>query len=289
MRFGSIFRGNRGGIEGNGSPDQILPVSDCAFECDSCTAKFPSSVKIERDGLLWGTAKPWRSHVLVATGKSDWAHGLEDEAGSLSTVLANWHPTTTGGKRTIVSNSSLPPPADYFTTTDRDKASNVFVLPAQITATNVRASVAQKVTDQLLAFNEPPVSTTKAALPEEIDGAKISRQDHLAVILLCSHRTRDKRCGVTAPILRKELELQLREHDLFRDATDDRPGGVPIYYVSHVGGHKFAGNVIIYRNTGDGIWMGRVEPKHCKAIVEETVIKGNVFPEYLRQAFKSEW
>jgi len=31
---------------------------------------------------------------------------------------------------------------------------------------------------------------------------------------------------------------------------DDRPGGVGIYFISHVGGHKFAANVIVYRKSG---------------------------------------
>lgn len=28
---------------------------------------------------------------------------------------------------------------------------------------------------------------------------------------------------------------------------DDRPGGVGIYFISHVGGHKFSANVMVYR------------------------------------------
>jgi hypothetical protein len=28
---------------------------------------------------------------------------------------------------------------------------------------------------------------------------------------------------------------------------DERPGGVGIYFISHVGGHKFAANVMVYR------------------------------------------
>ena len=31
--------------------------------------------------------------------------------------------------------------------------------------------------------------------------------------------------------------------------------------VSHVGGHKFAGNVIVYSPSGTGVWYGRVSPE----------------------------
>ena len=30
---------------------------------------------------------------------------------------------------------------------------------------------------------------------------------------------------------------------------DERPGGVGVYFISHVGGHKFAANVMIYRRS----------------------------------------
>lgn len=70
---------------------------------------------------------------------------------------------------------------------------------------------------------------------------------HSAVILLCSQRTRDVRCGQSAPLLRKEFERHLRPLGLYRELDDERPGGVGIYFVSHVGGHKYAANVIVYR------------------------------------------
>lgn len=30
---------------------------------------------------------------------------------------------------------------------------------------------------------------------------------------------------------------------------------------SHIGGHKFAGNLIVYSPRGTGVWYGRVSPK----------------------------
>lgn len=66
--------------------------------------------------------------------------------------------------------------------------------------------------------------------------------------------------------------------------------------ISHIGGHAFAGNVVIYipkqwklrdRNVysplaGKGIWYGRVEPRHVWGIVEETIQKGRIIEELLR-------
>lgn len=102
---------------------------------------------------------------------------------------------------------------------------------------------------------------------------------------------------------------------------DERPGGVGVYFISHVGGHKFAANVMVYRRClkkekgevgedggggkeegkgekGDGewgegsqcIWLGRVRPEDCEGIVKQTVLKGKVVkPErQLRGGFDRE-
>lgn len=114
---------------------------------------------------------------------------------------------------------------------------------------------------------------------------------HAAVILLCSQRTRDARCGQSAPLLRREFERHLRPLGLYRDLDDTRPGGVGIYFISHVGGHKYAANVIVYRRrdfewykrgeldeegAAQGIWLARVQPEECENIVRYTVLQGKV-------------
>jgi len=82
---------------------------------------------------------------------------------------------------------------------------------------------------------------------------------------------------------------------------------VLIVKVSHIGGHKYAGNVIvnqsfgsfrtfsnnstaisffgllqIYTPSGSGIWYGRVTPHDVDSIVSNTIIDGLVLPPLLR-------
>ena len=60
--------------------------------------------------------------------------------------------------------------------------------------------------------------------------------------------------------------------------------------ISHIGGHKWAGNVIIYIPpsfktnplAGCGIWYGRVEPQHVEGIVGKTLIDGKVIKPLFR-------
>ena len=126
---------------------------------------------------------------------------------------------------------------------------------------------------------------------------------HNYLILLCSQKTRDARCGQSAPLLRREFERHLRPLGLYRDLHDERPGGVGIYFISHVGGHKFSANLMIYRRAGvdsgekvvsgeaaQCIWIARVRPEDCEGIVKFTIMQGKVVkPErQLRGGFDRE-
>ncbi|KAG0343616.1 hypothetical protein BG004_005137 [Podila humilis] len=103
-----------------------------------------------------------------------------------------------------------------------------------------------------------------------------------AAIMICSHKKRDKRCGVTAPILGKEFKRILRAKDLYGTLEGD----VEIWMISHIGGHKFAGNVIVHMNEGMAVWYGRVEPCHAQAIVDATVERGEIIRELYRGCMK---
>ena len=150
---------------------------------------------------------------------------------------------------------------------------------------------------------------------------------HKYLILLCSHKTRDARCGQSAPLLAKEFARVLRPLGLHRDLHDERPGGVGVYFINHVGGHKYSANVIIYRKGENGmfsfifslkidlflftfcwlssanwrfawcageavqgIWLARVRPEDCENVIKYTVLQGKVVkPErQLRGGFNRE-
>ena len=50
---------------------------------------------------------------------------------------------------------------------------------------------------------------------------------------------------------------------------------------SHIGGHKFAGNLIVY-NAAGGHWYGRVKPCHAEAIVDTHIVQGQIIKELWR-------
>lgn len=133
------------------------------------------------------------------------------------------------------------------------------------------------------------------------------RKVRAPTILICGHMSRDSRCGFLGPVLeaefKKHLQMRLKKlQGIPCDAPDVDPRTIshPFYMnismCSHVGGHAFAGNVIIhfpaeflpvedgvlYPLAGKSIWYGRVEPRHVGGIVDETVVGGKIIEDLLR-------
>lgn len=123
---------------------------------------------------------------------------------------------------------------------------------------------------------------------------------HSPTVLICGHGGRDIRCGVMAPALETEFQRILQSHGFTSAGSDsttvDGPNHANIGLISHVGGHKYAGNVIVYIPpemkmgasaephplAGKGIWYGRVEPKHVQGIVNEMILGGRVVTDHFR-------
>lgn len=149
-----------------------------------------------------------------------------------------------------------------------------FINPSLTTTTPLKPD------DESSPEPQPPATSTTLSTP-----LRSHPCPHSAVILLCSQRTRDARCGQSAPLLKRELERHLRPLGLYRDMDDTRPGGVGIYFISHVGGHKYSANMFVYRRregadesegAAQGIWLARVRPEDCENIIRFTVLQGKV-------------
>lgn len=137
------------------------------------------------------------------------------------------------------------------------------------------------------------------------------------LVLICGHGGRDDRCGVLGPVLAAEFEekLALEGLDVMKGPVEATVGGdagriegqvgeaktgARVGLISHIGGHKFAGNVIVYLPpglkkdgkthplAGHGIWYGRIEPKHVEGIIKETILGGNVVADKFRGGIDSQ-
>jgi hypothetical protein len=67
--------------------DPAVDGEDCDHDCATCTIKYPSKFSIDEKEELYGLVKGWSTHLLVATGKSDWVRDVEDEKGSVMEAI----------------------------------------------------------------------------------------------------------------------------------------------------------------------------------------------------------
>ena len=63
--------------------DPAVDGEDCDRDCESCHIQYPKGFKIEEDDKLYGHVNGWDTHMLVATGKTDWVKDVQDEKGSV--------------------------------------------------------------------------------------------------------------------------------------------------------------------------------------------------------------
>ncbi|WJX65248.1 hypothetical protein P8452_49929 [Trifolium repens] len=97
-------------------------------------------------------------------------------------------------------------------------------------------------------------------------------------IFVCAHGSRDVRCGVCGPVLIDKLneEIQLR-------GLKDQ---ISVMACSHVGGHKYAGNLITFSPGPDGKimghWYGYVTPNDVPALLDQQIAKGEVIHKLWR-------
>ncbi|EDN05164.1 predicted protein [Histoplasma mississippiense (nom. inval.)] len=268
--------------------DPEVDGPDCDKDCADCTTKFPSRFNINSDRELYGSIKTYTKHVIVATGKTDWEQRVENERGSLMEgfKLGSFKPKTGGGGKMMVSASNLPvyPAYNDAQGHGQGKSQDNAQPQPQPQAQQMQDPASSSTPDTQSKPDKGELSRSGPESPHKLTTRPCLR-DHL--ILLCSHHRRDARCGISAPLIRRELERHLRPLGLYRDDDDSRPGGVGIVYVSHVGGHKFAANVLIYRRAAEQmIWLARVRPADCEGIVKQTVLKGKiVHADQLRGGF----
>lgn len=77
--------------------DPAVDGEDCDHDCESCSIKYPSSFKVEENDKLYGHIGGWATHMLVATGKTDWVKNIEDEKGSVMEAVGKYGKEPTNG------------------------------------------------------------------------------------------------------------------------------------------------------------------------------------------------
>ena len=96
------------------------------------------------------------------------------------------------------------------------------------------------------------------------------------LILVCTHGARDKRCGRAGPPLIKSLKEEIKKRGF--SENDNTNHVIRVRATSHIGGHKFAGTIIIYPQAD---WYGHLNKKKANIIID-TIIKNKRLDKHWR-------
>ncbi|KAI8076457.1 Sucrase/ferredoxin-like-domain-containing protein [Gilbertella persicaria] len=256
---------------------ELSPV--VPIDCKGCTKPcahppLPPNLGIDQSKPLHNTIPPYAIHILIMTGKSNWPAHIEDEGLAHAFIRAirkrkgtdqrpfenRYHPAFAAddSQRVIVTNCSLP-------SVHSTRGTDILLLPDNIIISNITPKRVDTLLDYI--FGKPCYHAFSTySFP------------YSSLILVCGHGNKDRRCGTIGPILLESLEQA--SHQAGEESTK-------VALVSHLGGHAFAGNLVVYTYHGRrAIWYGRVTPCYCKDIVENTLDDNKVIEDLVRGIFE---
>lgn len=191
-------------------------------ECE-CMYGFERPDFLTRDGDLLGSIDDFKKHVIICTGQLDWPRIITEPDG-LAKTFHNYIKSLKDKMPDRVKISAC----NQISENPNGEGMDVIIFPDLVKYKNVtEKDVAALVDSQLVA------GTRFGGLESEpIDGDWV---------FVCTHNERDRRCGVCGPRLLLEFDKALKSEQFSHLAER-----IKIRAISHIGGHKFAGNVLIY-------------------------------------------
>ncbi|TGJ80508.1 hypothetical protein E0Z10_g8253 [Xylaria hypoxylon] len=291
---------------------------------------MPEGLPLDYNGKLNGLISNYAEQVLVCTGQNDWPSRIEEEssgdnlAADLKELIGRGGIYSDPFHNISVLNSSFP---SSISCRPEVQSTSAYLLPSfkyvpflpRVSFEAVQALVkGYLLPEKLHPMNDglPQIHKDRLLRKEAYQHLLPGVRDvDDVLVLICGHGGRDMRCGIMGPALQAEFERQLPQAGLevlhgplldesvsappLPGTVGDRSSTARVGLISHVGGHKFAGNIIIYlppilKNkagnphplAGHGIWYGRIEPKHVEGVIQETIVEGNVIADHFRGAIK---
>ncbi|KAH9045507.1 Sucrase/ferredoxin-like-domain-containing protein [Lactarius pseudohatsudake] len=312
---------SHGALEAAGVPVSFADCRTCPNPCEDGHEEYPHRIAsmIDRTSEMLGSVRPYRRQVVISTGRSDWKRSVTSEQGSLASYLAAIEgaaPTTLTGFSTPGTLPGTPNSTSLHLPNATLKHTVVSILNgSHDTLSKHYDHETVLIFPDYKVVAEVPRSLDWSPRPGSSSGSSAVKSwviPYACVILICSHRRRDARCAVVAPKLEYAFSETLEREGWDVHTQLDDPTGPPledfadgyekeaelnrrlqeldnglskralVLKTSHIGGHKYAGNVIIYMPQGAGVWYGRVSTHEVEPIVRTTILGGQILPPLLR-------
>lgn len=123
---------------------------------------------------------------------------------------------------------------------------------------------------------------TNGAIPWTSKGILAANRSDEYFIFICSHRSRDERCGFCGSIL-----VELFRQAITKQLSPEAAERVTVLPCSHVGGHIYAGNVILYSKHG-GVAFGLFKPTDIEAVVASIAEGEGKVPDSLQTRIRGQ-
>lgn len=249
------------------------PVKDTG--CTYCEPDLFTKSRINHKKNLRNSTVALYKHVLLLNGSPDhesWPKRFEMNPGQpISDITMLKRKFTDGYHPSMVSMTSLQE-SKAVPGFDLSNSALVGLYPDGLA---VEVPI-DRMKDFVVAYlsgssGSPGEKEQKEKLKSTFKSVKLTKD----YILVCGHKKRDIRCGKMGPLVMAEFRKTFEMNHIQSETA-------ALGYISHIGGHKFAANVLVFKKNGDVIWYGRVEPKHVQGIVEKTVLGNEIIEELYR-------
>lgn len=267
--------------------NQVVKVCDNP-DCDSSDSdekchnsndlELFNNLKLDRESILFNSSKQNDIFIIVPTSKDDWLHDPLNDTKDNDNIIYKINEFLNEFNKNINPNAKI---NIKFSSLSMDlldlnqlryKSTRLLILPHFIWINSLDL--------------ENIIPTLNLLIPEFLNNTPdymLMKYPNLlsctlfdSFVFICSHTTRDKRCGKTAPILKKNFNSYLSEYPLISK-------NIAIEYINHVGGHKFAANVLIFtkklKNSIKNdefiyslIWLGRFTPLEVEYICKNILL-----------------
>jgi hypothetical protein len=239
--------------------EDIDPCSNCSDPC-STHPTYPSTLnsRINYSLPLQGTVKPYYKHVLISTGQSDWKSHIEDEGGSFAAQLERAIKGNNNKEKKVKKDkkdkkdknknksveSSLKKPKILIANSSRknddddpsfSEGNDILLFSDNILVRRVSPHNAVEFYNQFLSGHKNDDNNSSSSHVTFV----VEPMPYKAVVLICSHMHRDKRCGVTAPFLKDEFDKILKDKGLDVESRAKNNDGIAVYMTSHIGGKYY--------------------------------------------------
>ncbi|TKY88980.1 hypothetical protein EX895_002221 [Sporisorium graminicola] len=163
-------------------------------------------------------------------------------------ALKPWDPTTPRMMRAVPNSAQEQEQFIVYAYTINGTMAKVG--PVSLASLDAGSSFRQRI-DDALASAQPQTGRSK--------------QTDETHIYICTHGSRDCRCGVAGTAVYQALKDEVRSHQASTiKAGNDAPKKVRVFPISHVGGHAWAANALVYPH---GDWYGNLRVTDSKLVL----------------------